>query len=184
MQSIPCQIDVASSYSTRIPRMWIRFHRALDLLKREGIGAASWAAANFLSRRIQKLLAIGSRTPSPVHSMLEYGILDLQPGEWVEVKSEEEVLKTVNRDWRTRGLQFVPEMRAYFGHSLRVMKRVERICIENSDGDIGEVRSLKHTVLLEGAMCKGAGVGCDRSCHYFWREAWLKRTDSATHPAR
>ncbi len=26
-------------------------------------------------------------------------------------------------------------------------------------------------------ICDGDGVGCDRSCFFFWRETWLKKVD-------
>jgi hypothetical protein len=53
------------------------------------------------------------------------------------------------------------------------LKRVEKICLENEPRT---VRRLENTVILEGAFCKGSGIGCDRACFYFWRECWLKRT--------
>jgi hypothetical protein len=41
----------------------------------------------------------------------------------------------------------------------------------------GEFRRMKNTVLLDGVLCDGWGGACDRSCFFFWREAWLKRVD-------
>jgi hypothetical protein len=38
---------------------------------------------------------------------------------------------------------------------------------------------MKNTVLLDGAICDGWGGKCDRSCFFFWREAWLRRVESA-----
>jgi hypothetical protein len=49
---------------------------------------------------------------------------------------------------------------------------VERICMERSPY---EVRQLKNTVTLEGALCSGKSIGCGRACFCFWREAWLRR---------
>jgi hypothetical protein len=144
-------------------------------LREKGVVATFRKICDFLMRRILAPF----RTASPASAKPAIAVpdanLDLQPGEWIEVKTEDEILKTVDRDWCTRGLQFMPEMREYFARRLRVMKCVQKIRVENAGGGIGAVRSLKNTVLLEGAICKGAGIGCDRSCHYFWREAWLKR---------
>lgn len=40
----------------------------------------------------------------------------------------------------------------------------------------GQLRKIKNTVLLEGAICDGSQFGgCDRSCMFFWNEAWLQR---------
>ncbi len=57
------------------------------------------------------------------------------------------------------------------GRRFRVQRRLERMFLEESQ----QVRSLKHTVLLAGVHCGGDGIGCDRQCFYFWREAWLRR---------
>jgi hypothetical protein len=100
------------------------------------------------------------------------GVLGLQPGELVEVRSEEEIRRTLDPTGKNRGLGFMPEMWEYCSQQVRVFKRVEKICLENAPRT---VRSMKNTVLLEGAVCKGSGIGCDRACFYFWRECWLKR---------
>jgi hypothetical protein len=98
--------------------------------------------------------------------------LGLQPGELVEVKSAEEIMATLNLDRRHKSLRCMTGMRKHCGKQYRVLKRVERIIVE----DNGELRKLKNTVLLDGCMCDGKDFGdCDRSCFYFWREAWLKR---------
>lgn len=63
-------------------------------------------------------------------------------------------------------------MRKYCGRRLRVYKPVDRIMLETD----GQLRKMKNTVLLEGAMCDGVEFGgCDRSCFHFWREVWLRR---------
>ncbi len=101
--------------------------------------------------------------------------LDLRPGEWVEVKPIEAILATLDGNRRHRGLRWMTGMRKYCGKRLRVYKPVDRIMLESN----GELRRMKHTVLLEGAMCDGAAFGgCDRSCFHFWREAWLDRVDA------
>jgi hypothetical protein len=95
------------------------------------------------------------------------------PGEWVEVRSEQEIAATLDSRGKNHGLFFLPEMSSFCGRRLRVYKRLERIFLEESQ----QVRTLKHTVLLSGSVCHGVGYGCDRSCLYYWREAWLKRAD-------
>jgi hypothetical protein len=167
MESVSCQNDGVCSFSEHVPGISVRASQALWLLKKEGVVATFRQICGFLMRRILAPF----RTAPPASAKPIIGVpdanLDLQAGEWVEVMTKEEILKTVDSDWRTRGLQLVPEMRDYFGRRLRVMKRVQKICVEDTEGNLAEVRSLKNTVLLEGAMCKGGGVGCDRSCHYF-----------------
>ena len=101
-------------------------------------------------------------------------ILDLQPGETVEVKSEEEIRRTLDSADRTHGLGFMAGMARHCGKRYRVYKRARTIILEGS----GEVRRLKNTVLLEGVICDGEHFVCDRSCFYFWKEAWLRRVSS------
>lgn len=99
-------------------------------------------------------------------------ILDLKPGELVEVKSVEEILATLNKRRRCKGLLWMVGMRKFCGKRYKVFKRVETIMLESN----GELRKMKNTVLLEGVMCDGSEFcGCDRSCFHFWREAWLRR---------
>jgi hypothetical protein len=98
-------------------------------------------------------------------------IQNLQPGEWIEVKSRDEILSTLDQNAKHRGLRFVPEMYDFCGRRFRVFKRVEKICIENTP----DVRRITNTVLLAGGICQGGGIGCDRACFHFWREAWLRR---------
>ncbi len=104
----------------------------------------------------------------------EAGVLKLQPGEWVEVRSEPEIQKTLDETGRNYGLQFMPQMREACGKQFRVLKRAESIFFEESH----QRRRITNTVLLEGSFCNGEGVGCDRCCFFFWREAWLKRSQS------
>ena len=115
----------------------------------------------------------GERTADLNAENLNPAILDLQPGEFVEVRSEEEIRRTLDANRRNRGLIFMANMAKSCGKQFRVYKRAQTIILEGS----GEVRRLKNTVLLEGGICDGEGFVCDRSCFFFWREAWLKRVE-------
>ena len=98
-------------------------------------------------------------------------VLNLKPGELVEVKSEQEIWATL-KSRRNKGLYLMKEMRKLCGKRFRVYKRLEKMMLEDS----GEFRKVKNTVLLDGVMCDGEEpYGCDRSCFHFWREAWLRR---------
>ena len=101
------------------------------------------------------------------------GSLDLQPGEWVEVRSIEEIRETLDEKRKCKGLYFMPEMADFCGMTYRVFKSIKKIKLEST----GELRQLRSpTVFLEGAYCSGERhEGCDRACFHFWREAWLKR---------
>jgi len=98
--------------------------------------------------------------------------LNLQPGEMIEVKTEEEIRATLDAAGRNRGLLWMRGMDRYCGKRYRVYRRVNVILLEST----GQLRKMKNTVLLEGLMCDGSEFfGCDRSCFYYWREAWLRR---------
>lgn len=102
----------------------------------------------------------------------EKEILDLQPGEWVEVKSEQEILAMLDQSGRFKGLLWMPAMAKFCGKRYRVFKRLNTILLEASM----EFKKVKHTVILEGVQCDGEEFyGCDRSCYHYFREAWLRR---------
>jgi hypothetical protein len=99
-------------------------------------------------------------------------VLDLQPGETVEVKSETEILATLDASGKYKGLFWMPSMSRFCGKRYRVFKRLNVILLESTL----EFKKVRHTVLLEGVLCDGNGFyGCDRSCFHYWREAWLRR---------
>ena len=107
-------------------------------------------------------------------------ILGLAPGDWVQVKSLEEIRATLDGAGKNRGLVFTPAMRQYCGGTFRVFKRLELMFDEVTH----EQRRTKNTVLLEGIVCHGEGIGCDRSCFHYWREAWLRPVEAPPATAR
>lgn len=104
------------------------------------------------------------------------GPLHLKVGDWVEVRSREQVLATLDQNGRLENLPFMPEMLAYCGKKLRVFKRADKTC-EYTRG--WSIRRMKDSVHLEGVRCDGGGHdGCQAGCLIFWKEAWLKRADN------
>lgn len=105
--------------------------------------------------------------------------LGLRAGEWVVVRSAEEILSTLDDRARLDDLPFQPEMLAFCGQRLRVSKVAHKTCdnIKKTGG-----RRMTNAVHLEQARCDGAGHdGCMADCVFFWKEAWLKRAeDTAT----
>lgn len=97
--------------------------------------------------------------------------LDLRPGDFVKIKTKEEIQRTLDRLGRNRGLEFTPEMEKYCGKTFQVLKRLDRMIT-----DQGVMRQISNTVLLEGVTCDGkAHGGCPRNCFCLWREIWLER---------
>jgi hypothetical protein len=108
------------------------------------------------------------------HQQAAHESLNLQPGEWVEVKSRAEVEATLDASGKHRGLAFVPDMTRHCGRRYRVARRVDRMIVEWT----GQMRDLKDTVALEGVTCRGmVQRACPRNCFHLWREAWLKRVE-------
>ena len=110
--------------------------------------------------------------------------LDLRAGDWVIVRSKQEILATLGEGARLDKLPFQPEMLAFCGRRMRVAKVAHKTCdtINKTGG-----RRMTNAVHLEGARCDGAGhAGCQADCVFFWKESWLRRADEsppATVPA-
>jgi hypothetical protein len=105
--------------------------------------------------------------------------LNLQPGEWVQVRSREEILATLTPTGFNRGLWFDREMAAYCGGTFRVKKRITRFI--NEAWDNGQMVELKSdAVMLENVWCRGdlspRRWFCPRNAIPYWRECWLRRT--------
>ena len=98
-------------------------------------------------------------------------VLKLKPGELVKIRSEKEILATLDSKGKYKRLSFMPEMLKFCGKKFRVLKRIDNYIVEG----LG-MRKLKNTVILDGVFCDGSWHGkCDRTCFCLWREKWLKR---------
>ena len=105
--------------------------------------------------------------------------LGLKPGEWVRVRSKEEIGKTLNADAAHRGLLFTHEMVQYCGMTFRVRSRVDRLINEST----GELLHMKQECIsLEDVVCKGHYTSgawfCAREHLPLWREDWLERVEA------
>ena len=102
--------------------------------------------------------------------------LSLKAGEWVTVRSKEEILATLDSRSRLEGMPFQPEMLAYCGQRFRVGKVAHKTC--DTVHKTGS-RRVANAVHLEGLRCDGsAHGGCQARCLLFWKEAWLRRVES------
>lgn len=105
-------------------------------------------------------------------------MLNLRAGEIVEVRSREEVLRTLDAEGKLEALPFMPEMLKYCGQRLTVVKRAHKTCdtIEYTGG-----RRMNGAVHLKAVRCDGEfHGGCQAGCLIFWKEAWLKRAGAAS----
>jgi hypothetical protein len=167
-----CQADVVTAASQPMGKLHYLLRRAIRL-----------GAAGCLERLRLRTRRKPARETAQIIQITPYQnaaekprvveTLGLQAGDIVTVLSEEEIRRTLDASGRCKGLLFMPDMSRYCGQRMVVYKRLQNILMETT----GEMRGMKNTVLLQDAICDGWHGACDRSCYYFWREAWLKRAD-------
>lgn len=162
-----CLVDSSDAYRFSTVR------KVLWGIKNKGL---LWTLERVLSKAMKPIRTKKKDNPGYLEEKKERPydkVLNLKPGELVEVKSEREILATLDADGKNRGLLWMRGMRSYCGKRYRVFKRVETILLESN----GKLRKMRDTVLLEGVMCDGSEFyECDRSCFHYWREVWLRRT--------
>jgi hypothetical protein len=105
----------------------------------------------------------------------------LKVGDWVDVRSKEEILRTLDEEGRLDGMPFMPEMFAFCGRRFQVYKRAHKTC-----DTVFPVRGRRvdRAVHLETRCDGSAHGGCQASCLIFWKEAWLKPLSSDDNPVR
>jgi len=123
-------------------------------------------------RRNRALKMFRDRKDSSVDASKIPEKIGLKPGELVEVRSEGEILATLE-EGKFAGLSFMPEMLKFCGKQFKVLRRINRYIVE---GEKSKCIKPRNTVILEGVFCDGSfHGGCDRTCFCLWREKWLKR---------
>ena len=97
-----------------------------------------------------------------------------QVGDWVEVRSKEEILRTLDGKGWLDGMPFMPEMFEFCGKRLQVYKRAHKTC-----DTVFPVRGRRvdRSVHLDTRCSGQAHGGCQADCLIFWKEAWLKPAD-------
>ncbi len=108
--------------------------------------------------------------------------LHLQPGDWVQVRSREEIAATLDQRGKARGLLFDFEMLPHLGGTYRVRARITRFIEELPPYTGKMIEFKKPMVTLEGVYCSGDNSMrrwfCPRHYYPFWRDAWLRRVEA------
>jgi hypothetical protein len=100
-------------------------------------------------------------------------VLNLRAGELVEVRSEDDILRTLDSRGMLESLPFMPEMLKFCGKRFKVYKRADKAC---DTIQWKHLRRMENAVHLEVLRCNGeAHGGCQAGCLIYWKEAWLKR---------
>jgi hypothetical protein len=101
----------------------------------------------------------------------------LRPGDLVEVRPPDEILRTLDGDGAMDHVPFMPEMVALCGQRFRVARRVVKTCFSGV-GSYAAMRRFRNddVLVLEAPRCDGeAHDGCQKGCVLLWRETWLRR---------
>jgi hypothetical protein len=120
--------------------------------------------------RTPGLIPEGSPTPA--------ANLNLQPGEWVRVKSQEEILKMVTTDNKNRGMFWDAELVPYCGGTYQVLRRVNKLIDEKT----GKMMDMKTAcIVLDSVVCQARYSPyrylCPKEMYPYWREIWLERVE-------
>jgi hypothetical protein len=108
--------------------------------------------------------------------------LHLRVGDLVQVRTEQEILATLDERGTVDGMPFMPEMLEFCGRRFRVEKRADKAC---NTITVMESRRLYDVVHLESLRCNGSDHGsCQAQCLLYWKEAWLRpvKADGSLRP--
>lgn len=95
-------------------------------------------------------------------------------GDWVEVRSRDEILATLDNKGRLEGLPFMPQMFRYCGKRFAVFQRAHKTCDTIAYNWDSPGRKLPGGIHLN-LRCDGKAYGgCQAACLIFWKDAWLK----------
>ncbi|HZD94415.1 MAG TPA: hypothetical protein VE133_09185, partial [Candidatus Sulfotelmatobacter sp.] len=131
--------------------------------------------------RLHRAIAGEDRIRGPHTKVTPVAVLDLKPGELVRVKTFDQIVATLDRRRRNRGMTVCHEMTRCCGTVAEVRYRVTRVIEERT----GKMHELNHTVALQDprggpslcdeCLCYGEMGDCPRGELMYWREIWLER---------
>ncbi len=170
---IPCLQAIREGIAEGPPQS---FSRRIKLIIRRRLSPSKERVfKNRTNDLMNRFCELTGRSTKPSASTVNAPSAGLQAGDWVRVRSLEEIEATLNQWRQLKGCTFMPEMAEYCSTIQRVLKPMKRFVDER---DL-RVKKSSGIILLEGVMCRGtAEFGtCDRSCFVFWREEWLEKID-------
>ena len=146
---------------------------------------SAWEIAKLFVRwlrlRLHRAASGDDRLRGPHTNGTPVAVLDLRPGELVRVKAFDQIVATLDRKKRNRGINVCHEMTRMCGAVAEVRYRVNRVIEERS----GKMREINHSVTLQNprgepslcdeCLCYGEMGDCPRGELMYWREIWLER---------
>lgn len=176
-----CQATEATRATTPIPEKAISQYVREVRVGNVGVPEMVRVGSNALVTKLARKAGLRPYLPLEVagKDRVDGEKLGLQPGEWVRVRSKEEIGRTLNASGAHRGMLFTHEMVQYCGQVFRVRQRVERLVNEST----GELLHMKQEcIALDDVVCKGHYTSgawfCAREHLPLWREDWLERVDA------
>lgn len=150
-----CQLQYLSNIKEK--NLWFNYMR--------------WYANVFL-RGFYRHLTTGKLKPTTNankndFSANEIHIDQIEAGDIVKVRSQEEIKETLNSYNKTRGCGFRIQMYDDCGKEFVVHKKVNYFFDEAKQ----KICRCNNIYLLKGSCC----CGCDRHCFLFWHASWLKK---------
>ena len=150
-----------------IERVWRSFRIRCRILK---------LALFRLKERLRKPLALKNQSRSSNTDIsTEKSSTALKPGDMVRVRPFYQIQRTLDKKGFYKGMLFIDEMVRYCGKTYKVFKRVNNVFMHRDN----KMQKCRNVVLLEGVLCNGYGsdIDCDRTCFFFWKEAWLEKIE-------
>ena len=141
-----------------------------------GLAVFVFKKYQLMSQRIlPRRLWIHSGKPYPFYQGTGTGartpIVDVAPGQLVEIRSRDEIMPTLSQENRNRSMSFDSEMIPFCGARARVDRHVKRIIDETT----GKMIKLSDCVVLDDVVCQGIYHRfCQREIPTYWRSAWLR----------
>ena len=170
---IPCLAQISLGRAEGEPAGWkIRVKRLLarpwnQIVKKQAKAYYSWMDTG---KKVKSDKAVHQEIP------LKKTNTNFLPGDWVRIRTREEIELTLDRWKELKGCAFLENMQQYCGTTQQVLRPVERFLDERDY----QVKKCRGVVLLEKMICPGTPVfgRCDRSCYFFWRVEWLEKIPS------
>ena len=175
-----CQVTRLPEFSHSMrpwdPRAVVREVRGGNVTVTKAIAVCWHAFTNVMRRNLLGVRPEPHINPRCAVKTPAGSIPGLKPGDWVVIKSKEEIEATLNPQQRNRGLYFDIELLPYCGRRMRLLERVEKIIDEKN----GVMMALPNDCwIVEGAVCTGyrsrGRLFCTREIYPFWREIWFSR---------
>lgn len=158
----------SNEYVMSIPeRLWRSFRIRCRILK---------LRIFYLKEGLRKILTFKNLSnKNKIDNSEEKSFPTLKPGDIVKVKPFYEIKSTLDKSGCHKGMLFIDEMVRFCGKTYKVFKRVNKVYMHRDK----KMQKCRNVVLLEGVLCDGYGpdIDCDRTCFFFWKEAWLEKTE-------